>query len=435
MAESVVGPDAHPAAGVSIPLRRSEEGGPPPPASGGETQRHASGRKDLWWDMAKGFVSGAGWSALAVGNGMSDPIKQAVGQAVGLGFLAGQNAVKVAQNYSTDSQTAAINAAAFAGHILWGAGVGAGNTVGKVMGPATNAVASLTSAGLRYYQGKEGWVRDLVGASEGVAFMTSSLPGVDPTGVRVARTVAFVNLASGLFLDAKHDKAFVKHSKALVAGGIGAAGAITWGLGAALEKGTPASNALQSAGAGIITVAQAVRLGLLLREHLTQRSSPAVDLEQPDYQPAPASESTSPVPLNPIVAAQIAAPATSGVPLSELPRPLLEVPSPLLPAVTSQTPPATPGPLLPEPSSPFLSAVTGQTPPVTPDPFSSTPQPVPPVAAHLYAPPLPAPTPDSEADGDRSARSRPGSAPVQTPASPRAASPRAPERAARRASR
>ncbi|MFB7494014.1 hypothetical protein ACFC09_04805 [Streptomyces sp. NPDC056161] len=363
---------------------------------------------------------------MSAGYGLNNRVYRAVG----FGHLAAYSAEKAAESFSTDQESAATNLATAVGTAVWAGGIGAGNRIMQVAGPAVNTASSLTSAVLKWREGKEEWRRELFDVAEMAAFTAGGY-----TGNPVARAVAFGSAAAGFFYDATQDKSLIGH-------GLGAA---VWAVGAGVEN-----NSVQSIGAGVVAAAEAARLVYPLYEKYAQKSSDSA-MELPRYEPVPRRHSTAKagpepqtsvlMPVSPVTEASVL--HTSAAYISSPPAVYSPdqstASSPGLPPASSPGLPAAPSPDLLATSSPVLwanptptshaaaysptpSAVSSPVPatafslmlPTASSPFPLTAPPaISPTAPQRYAPPLPASTCHSAAGGGDNVFSRPSSAPAR----------------------
>ncbi|MGW7516616.1 hypothetical protein ACWGJ2_13590 [Streptomyces sp. NPDC054796] len=382
------------------------ERGPAAPVTGDEEQPDASADKSSRWDIPKKFTLTGTMTSVSYGYARD----KRIWKAIGFGLLSAHSAEKAAESWPKDPESAATSVVNTLGTAVWSAGIGTGNRIAQTVGPAINFTANITSAALRYHQGKEGWGRELIDAAEMAAFT-----GAGYTEHPVARTLAFGSASLGFFVDATKDKALVAH-------GIGAG---AWAVGAALK-----SDTVQAVGAGVVAAAEAARLAYPLYEKYAQKPASEAAPQQPGVELAPlqssavqnsAVQSSAPTPEPPARAAAHLPPppgaAASNSVAPSAPTPVTSaVPSPVTsaastPFVSAQSTPIpsrAPSPVAPEAPSPTASAastpyVSAQSTPIP----SRAPSPVTSEArssiASRYAPPTPESRPQS-VPGDTSSR-------------------------------
>lgn len=239
--------------------------------TGAGSQYEASVEKSKLWDLAKKLTLTAtmGW----VSGGYARV--NSVYRAIGFGHLAAYNAEKAAESWP-NRETAATSIANALGTAVWAGGIGTGSKIALTVGPAVNAAANLTSAALKYSQGKAGWARDLVDVSEMAAFT-----GAGMTDNPVARAIAFSAAGSGFFWDAvqERDKGLVGHG----------AGALVWAVGAGMDN-----DSWQAAGAGTVALSEFARLTYPYLESLTRDSPLEATPEQSGSGPATRQETALP---------------------------------------------------------------------------------------------------------------------------------------------
>lgn len=283
---------------------RSLEGGSPEATTDAEAFEASVGSKSEFWDAAKSltWTAAMGWVSGGYAEHNSRHTWGRICRAIGFGHLAAYSAEKAAESWPADRESATTNVATTIGTIVWAGGIGFGSNIAQTVGPAINCATNLTSAVLRYRQGKDGWARELVDAAEMAAFTAGGY-----TQHPVARAIAYSTAGAGFFWDAlKSDKGFLGH----------AAGLIAWGAGAGMQN-----YSWQAAGAGAAALSEAARFA---RPYLEKTAASA------------------PISVNSIAnAASQLLPAPSG---------------PTTAMAYDQTQPAPSSPALPPASSPALSA-------------------------------------------------------------------------------
>ncbi|WP_461013605.1 hypothetical protein [Streptomyces daliensis] len=390
------------------------ERGSAAPVTSDEAQPDASADKSSRWDVPKKITLTGTMTSVSYGYARD----KRIWKAIGFGLLSAHSAEKAAENWPKDPESAAASVVNTLGTAVWSAGIGTGSRIAQTVGPAINFTANITSAALRYHQGKEGWGRELIDAAEMAAFT-----GAGYTEHPVARTLAFGSASAGFFVDATKDKALVAH-------GIGAG---AWAVGAALK-----SDTVQAVGAGVVAAAEAARLAYPLYEKYVQKPAPEAAQQQPGVELAPvqnsAVQNSAPAPEPPVRAAAylptppVAAASNSVAPsapnpvTSVVPSPATSAAStPFVSAQSTPIPSRAPSPVAPEAPSPTVS--TASTPFVsaqsTPIP-SRAPSPVASEArssiASRYAPPTPESRPQSVPGGSSSRPSTPQQAWTPVPA-------------------
>ncbi|WP_454366041.1 hypothetical protein [Streptomyces ambofaciens] len=169
-------------------------------------QRHESpGKKnENSWDALTKVTMTTAMMTMSIGFGL----KKTQVRAAAFGQLAFHGAVNSLKDYKSGDYTgAAAHAVTVVGTALWSGGTAADSRILKTAGPAINSITHLTSAGVIFSQGEEGWRRKLVGAAEMLSF---SLAG--HTESHVASAVAFGCLTVGFLGETKDDKAFLGHA-------------------------------------------------------------------------------------------------------------------------------------------------------------------------------------------------------------------------------
>ncbi|WP_148084719.1 hypothetical protein [Streptomyces sp. SAI-097] len=208
-------------------------------------------------------------------------LKKTQVRAVAFGQLAFHGAVNSLKDYKNGDYTgAAAHALTVVGTALWSGGTAADSRILKTAGPAINSITHLTSAGVIFSQGEEGWRRKLAGAAEMLSF---SLAG--HTESHVASAVAFGCLTVGFLGETKDDKAFLGH----------ALGALSLAAGAGMKV-----DSLQSFGAGVVAAAELSRLWCQFQQKAPQAPSSELPIQQaelthlqvvPQHLPAPENHS------------------------------------------------------------------------------------------------------------------------------------------------
>ncbi|WP_267717368.1 hypothetical protein [Streptomyces sp. CoH17] len=235
------------------------QGRAPSAATTGSRAHHeANEEKSKLWDVAKKLtlIATMGWMSGGYAKHNSKY------RATAFGHLAAYNAEKAAESWP-DREAATTSIANAIGTAVWAGGIGTGNKVALTLGPALNATANLTSAAMKYSQGKAGWARDLVDVSEMAAFT-----GAGMTANPVARALAFSAAGAGFFWDAVEAR-----DKSLVGHGVGT---LVWAVGAGVDN-----YSWQAAGAGAVALSEFARLTYPYLESLAGDSPSEATPERP----------------------------------------------------------------------------------------------------------------------------------------------------------
>ncbi|MES4886241.1 hypothetical protein ABVB69_38075 [Streptomyces sp. NPDC000349] len=231
------------------------------------TQCEASGKGSKLWDVVKKSTLTATMGWVSAGYAQHNSVYRAIG----FGHLAAYNAEKALESWP-DREDAATSIGNALGTAIWAGGIGTGSKIALTLGPALNATTNLTSAAMKYRQGKAAWSRDLVDVSEMAAFT-----GAAVTDNPVARAIAFSAAGAGFFWDAVGER-----DKSLLGHGVGS---LVWAVGAGMDN-----HSWQAAGAGAVALSEFARLTYPYLESLTGNTPPEATPNNPGDEPTAQQE-------------------------------------------------------------------------------------------------------------------------------------------------
>ncbi|MEV5646527.1 hypothetical protein AB0L67_41925 [Streptomyces flaveolus] len=217
-------------------MRNLEEGRGPTSTVSADMENGARG--STYFDLTKKLTFSATMSIVSAGYALKNRELRGFG---GFGMLAVYNAEKAVEAGFKDPATAVASGVNALGTAVWAVGIGTGNSIAQSVGPAVNFAANIASAGLAYYQKRDGWLSKVADTVEMAAFTVAGATDGNP----IARGTAFAAAGAAFLADAPHDPALLGH----------AVGTGVWSVGAFLQ-----SDLIQSIGAGAVALAEVARV-------------------------------------------------------------------------------------------------------------------------------------------------------------------------------
>ncbi|MER8069092.1 hypothetical protein ABTZ59_12445 [Streptomyces sp. NPDC094034] len=179
------------------------------------------------------------------------------------GLLAVHSMEKSLKEYKEGNyHEATVHALTAIGTGLRSGGMAADSQILNAAGPALNSITHLTSAGIIFLQGKEGWRAKVVEAAE----MASFSFGGGYTSHPVAMSLGWGLGAAGFLIESKGDKGFLGH----------AVGAGSVATGWAMKM-----NSVKSLGAAVISTSELLRLWHQFQPKVPQTPLPEAAPHQP----------------------------------------------------------------------------------------------------------------------------------------------------------
>ncbi|GAA2705327.1 hypothetical protein GCM10010310_80300 [Streptomyces violaceolatus] len=229
--------------------RQEERGGIDSPVGDCGQNNVNSKTREAYWEALNRATMVAAMTSLSKGNRSGENAWRAGGVALLASRLA-QSAFN--EWLYKDRHPAMVHALNSIGTAIWSAGFATSSRALHTAGPAVSFTANLVSAGMEFYQGKEGWWRRLIDAAESGLFTVTGItenPG--------ARAGALGATALGFLADSKQESNLVGH----------ALGFSAWAAGAGMED-----DALQGFGAGVVAGSELFRLLSPTFNRLVERS-------------------------------------------------------------------------------------------------------------------------------------------------------------------